>query len=314
MQTETVFTSWRLALAAALLLSACGGGDGGAGGEARFLSKAGAQRELGLLANLLMPAGSPFAQAQSPTAPRFAARLDQAPMTDCVEGSAEQTAGERDRPLRYYDDPEQTADFTRYVFDDCRREGAPPTQQDGVIELGRMQGHDPRNLADSADAYVVFGEGAAPYHHQSDDDGLRETLSGSAEWRDFDTGRVSASVIARSVERGLEAPYVLVWEQGSADEPLRIDHGFQSGIPSIQGPYRYASSRCPGGERRLSGSGLSADEQGYPVAGELVLSAAAETLTIRFDGEGAAAVSFSDGGSASLTAEEVRAAFDRPGC
>lgn len=217
-------------------------------------------------------------------------------------------ASEEERPLQYFPGSETRADVERYVYDHCV---VRDSQQNGPIERGTMQGFDGTNLADSIDRFAVLGETQA-YVYETD---LRlERVNGRVEWRDFDIGRESASIMTRQLDLTGAATYSLEWQQGLGPEPFRLDHGFQGDIRMIAGPYTYRSSRCAGGTRRVQGGSITVGEDGYPVGGLVEIAAGSETMMIDFDNEGGASVTFSNGETTRLSVTEVRSAFDEPVC
>lgn len=271
-----------------------------------FLSKGGSLRELGQLGNILTTRALPFGPLSGGERPAFAEDLSQTPTEECESGTVEVERSEQDRPLQYYPSTAR-ADVEHYLYVDCV---VADSQQNGPIERGTMQGFENTNLSDSLDRFAIWGETEAYVYETTN---RQERVEGRVEWRDFDIGRESASIISRTLELTGSEPYSLEWRQGLASEPLRLDHGLQGDIRTIAGPYSYRSSRCSGGARRVQGRGIAADEDGYPASGLVEIAAGSETLMIEFD-DGGASVTFSNGQTTRLSVVEVRRAFDEPVC
>lgn len=298
-----------------LLVAGCGS-DGGGGLDPREV----AVEELGQLGRILHVSGPLLGHAATAFDPAAT------PPDACEQGTAIVVNGEGRRQFDYYDiDP--VVRFTRYEFDGCRvtadLDGIPAQlEYEGDLVMGATPGDEPSGSTGGDDRYVEFG---------SNDDALvlkrtirdlggvdvieqaTDRISGGLEWRVLDEATEYASVLVRVLGRSIPDGYSLVWLQGEAGEPLRVEEVSGSGAFAVDGPYIYNSSRCTGGSRRITTVQNITREDGYPTGGEIEIERGESVLTILFSAEGAAA-QLGDGEAVMLSEDEVRAALDEPLC
>lgn len=304
------------------------GCDSGAGskpppGQAVLSTKEDALREIGQLGNILNAREPLFRLESSRSSPLYAPALGSPSVTDCESGSSGVEEGEKVRELAYFSGSEADASYTRYLFQDCASTtgSGESAARDGAIERGELQGSDSTDPLDSVDRYADYGDGVSAFLFNRvvrDElgnavDEAAEQLFGSTEWRSFDSGWESGSVISRTLLRTAPSSYSLTWRQGENEDPLYVDVLFGPSF-RINGPYSYNSSRCAGGSRRIATTEYVDATGGFPESGTLTISAQDEAVTVTFDSDGNARLEFSDGHTATLTADEVKAAMNNPEC
>lgn len=98
---------------------------------------------------------------------------------------------------------------------------------------------------------------------------------------------------------------------GGDGAPLEIAFDEAAGETTIDGRISYSTAEC--GTRALTAETISPIVSGpndYPVGGQIRLDSGESQMTVSFDDDGGAGITFSNGGTTSLSSEEVRAAID----
>jgi len=305
---------------AIVFVAGCGNGSGPDDpANAPFASRAGALREVGQLGNILIGGQRLFGARQS--SPRFVVTLGAPPPMDCESDTVAVQQGERSDSLAYFSKTDTFA-YSRYVFSGCTTLGegeGESVRQDGELERAAEAEHDPLNLSDSFDQYVVYGSDGSAYAYVRTatnaagavTEQISEEVSGRIEVRDSDIGREAGSVLIRVLQLSQPDAYTLEWRQGNEGDPLYAFDQLGLGL-TVDGSYAWSSSRCADATRRIKGE-IARDDDGYPSTGELTIDAGEESVVITFE-DGGAQLSFSNGRSASLSAQEIRRALDEPAC
>lgn len=238
-----------------------------------------------------------------------------AEVTECQrDGTRSIEQGSIDRTFEFFAITRNVT-FVTEVTSDCDEDdplgGGVHRVLDGLFE----QGDTPVGMDNVSHAYERYGIDAQNRYSETelDDDASadfdRRDALGLTEFRLSPTLTEMRSVVERRYERRVGTAYraATVIEGATGDAfVLRFDHS--AGTLRFDGPYRYATRSCAGGQARVTTlAPVTLDEENVPDGGQLQFSNGATTVQVTFNGDGTATFQFAGGETQTLTRDEIAA-------
>lgn len=318
----------RVMLVTALLVSACGGGDGEFDNPpdndaVPLTSEDDVIRELGNISDFvgIGDGEAPVGKARAVTGkgkgklrvarpPRRAivAKAVETFNCDNSDGFLDVEDSSGTRAFEHFS-VTRAVDITNYWYDNCRTNFDNGYDiQDGASEVGSSGdgydyafaglGNDPFVTVSRYDSegpsyyYQTSFRGLSEYRLADGDDEARELFD--IEFEDSD-GRDGTVYVGRNAD----------------DTMVTIDG---NGAFRIDGPYWYSTSECSGGIVRVETlNDIVFSDQGYPDGGRLRFTSGNDSVVVTISGSGGATIQFSDGGSANLTSAQMQDLVDNGG-
>lgn len=327
------------------LLSACGGG----GDEAApiptttLASKADAIREVGNAAGLAAAydSGSTSAAPTVSLAPAFArsatlkglrlngparfrsagsgaGKQPAATTEPCDSGSSTYDYGSKSRAFRYFQ-TSQTVNWATEQDSSCR---STYYFNDGTSVTFIANGFEEFGQAASEYIYQLLGNnGPFSYSIIEKDVQGATTFAGEFRLEGLDETRQTQSLyddrLSITASGSISVPANVTFSEtlGGAN-PFRLT-ATPAGALTIDGDFYYSTSipSCPGGAETFETlQPITTDANGYPNGGTLKVTSGSAWVTIAFQADGSANLTFSNGGSATMSAAEVQSSVDSPSC
>lgn len=296
------------AVAAGLLLSACGGGsDAGERRAPDLRSEDGVKRELLLVASLSDAPldDGPTARRQSKAA-AWAAKAE----TSACSGGGQITTDETIEDVTLVFFPvSDTFEVSSVMAQNCRESGPGfSSRTDGVSVFG--------SNGDASLSFGEFGSGTTPFASEFSFDGesLSSRFLGRFESRleaGIESSRLLMDVTLNGTLEGL-APGEVQLGFGRTGAPLASDYDVATDAETLEGAFRYRTTACAGELELETLAPLTAAEASvFPSSGSLMLTSGSDSVTYTFNGNTASYVT-SSGVSGTITEADLQD-FD-PGC
>ncbi len=252
------------------------------------------------------------------------------PVTSCVSGSVSTASGTASRPFSqlpppYRRGPTAAANFVQFDYQDCERTNEDDTRDlvSGTLEAGELTGFNPVNVWDTYYTYTSFGQTDNPYifsRAQADENSSpkrTDQISGRIESASSDMPeRMLGLILTHTQEESAPGTRWQHWSLGEPNRALQILTPW-SGFAGfrLNGPYRYSTSTCPGGDRvvDMESRAFFNDEQGFRLTA-FGLSLESDRLSFEFDQYGNGTVQLPSGDTLTLTSDEVVSAVRNPVC
>lgn len=318
-----------IALAAGIVLSSCA--DSSDSGAAGYSSKDDALAQLSVLYSSGLGiddvAGAPATTRASQSGLRAitatprgtidALRLKATQVVECGEsGTASLTDGSKTYTAQYLDFSETTS-YELYVYDECVSGNEDLlTHYNGSYEVGYGESQSSSSFwgyeqpgADGKDITVSFDYGS--YQYNFAERSLVEYLGDSEQLTLAGLGYFDQIYVDDS---GAE---FFIQQLSGADGTPFVNQIFADESYLIAGAFGYSSSVCKDGlySNAETLSPLRNGSGGFPLTGELRLFSGQQSMTIEFNGDATATVTYSSGGSDLLSADELASmAYAVPEC
>jgi hypothetical protein len=301
-------------------------------------SKADVQRELGNFGAATITSGSDtgtfaarrsaaygkrralLSPAQFGARPRTTASPKAAQTTNCATTGTETVdSGTKVRHFAFFG-VERMVGWVLSVSDNCSETFA---NGDGTTTTFASDGAEEDGQSSDQYYYAVLGSGNTPLTLALTEKNASGVTTGQlvsstlGSIEEFDSSvadvRIRASIDLSETAEGQTLTGSFVVGDGS---PMRLTTTSDN-IVTIDGPLSYETSApaCPGGSEEFATlEPIPLDSNDYPVGGVLRITSGSSSVTVTFNADGSAALAFSNGTSASMTAAEVRAGVDAAVC
>lgn len=236
-----------------------------------------------------------------------------AEITECQrDGTRAVEQGSADRTFEFFE-VTQGVTFVTEVTSGCDEDDPAGGGIHRVLDGHFEQGDTPVGIDNVSHAYERYGLDAQNRYSDTvlDDeapaDFVRHDALGLTEFRLSPTLTELRSVVERRHEERIGGSYrAATVIEGAAGDPfmLRFDHAI--GALSFEGPYRYATRSCAGGQARVTTlAPLTLDDENFPDGGQLLFGNGTTTVQVTFNGDGTATFQFSGGETQTLKRDEI---------
>lgn len=316
----------------ALALAACGGGstedDAGpqpAPGDVSLSKESDVLREVAVLNAVVstigtigdnLPAVTPAAAPAAPVAKAAEA---------CAGGgTVDKTDGTRARTFAYFGGQSIQVVYRSQQFAACQSSGTTDTGQSYTLTLdgGAEAGANGVTEAQIDYLYLTAGSGVTPLRVEVGT-GAGPTVSldvlGDEETHRTAETTTTGMILTVGYAATAGATAVASGETafGLGTTPFYYEQDVASGGFSLDGPYRYESTRCSGGAVSIDTTArfsATRDDQGaYVNGGAFTLSTTTESVAVTYAADGSASYQIAGGGSGTLSRSEIRQAGES-GC
>lgn len=236
-----------------------------------------------------------------------------AEISDCQRsGTRSIEQGSADRTFEFFEIT-QGVTFVTEVTNACDEDDPVGGGVHRVLNGRFEQGDTPVGVDNVSHAYERYGVDAQNRYSETqlDDDAAadfdRRDAFGLTEFRLSPTLTVMRSVVERRREQRVGTAYrASTVIEGAAGDPLVLRFDHSAGTLEFDGPYRYATRNCAGGQARVATiAPLTLDDTNFPNGGQLQFGNGTTTVLVTFNGDGSATFQFAGGATQTIDQDEI---------